>query len=99
MQQTIIAERRERFLDLIGGGPELEKLSILPDTSRYCLLISDGVVVESYLPNSDAQDFGRSGVGMGGLWTEATAGRGIRMPPSRPAQVESLPAISTRRLA
>lgn len=82
MQQNAVAERRERFLDTVGGGPELDKSSILPDKSRYCLMISDadGVVIESYLPDSDAQDFGRCGLGLGGLWTEATAGtNGIAM--------------------
>jgi len=82
MQETAIVERRERFLDLVGGGPELDKSSILPDKSRYCLLISDGdgVVVESYLPDTDAQEFDRCGLAMGGLWTEASAGtNGIDM--------------------
>ncbi len=82
LQENIVAERRERFLDLVGGGPELDKSSILPDKSRYCLLISDGdgVVVESYLPDADAQEFGRFGLGMGGLWAETTAGtNGIDM--------------------
>lgn len=82
MQENNIAERRERFLDMVGGGPELDKSSILPDKSRYCLLISDGdgVVVESYLPDTDAQVFDRCGLGMGGLWTEASAGtNGIDM--------------------
>lgn len=82
LQGSVVAERRERFLDLVGGGPEIDKSSILPDKSRYCLLISDGegVVVESYLPDTDAQEFSRCGLGTGGLWTEATAGtNGIDM--------------------
>ena len=82
MQENAVAERRERFLDMVGGGPELDKSSILPDKSRYCLLISDGdgVVVESYLPDTDAQEFDRCGLAMGGLWTEASAGtNGIAM--------------------
>jgi len=82
LQENIAAERRERFLDMVGGGPELDKSSILPDRSRYCLLISDdeGVVVESYLPDTDAHEFGRVGLGMGGLWTETIAGtNGIDM--------------------
>lgn len=82
LQDSIVAERRERFLDLVGGGPELDKSSILPDKGRYCLLISDGdgVVVESYLPDCTAQEFSRSGLGLGGLWTEISAGtNGIDM--------------------
>lgn len=61
LQGSVVAERRERFLDLVGGGPEIDKSSLLPDKSCYCLLNSDGdgVVVESYLPDNDAQEFGR----------------------------------------
>jgi len=82
LQQSAIAERREHFLEAVGGGPELDKSSILPDKSRNGLLISDadGVVVESYLPDADRQAFERCGLGAGGIWKEATAGtNGIDM--------------------
>lgn len=95
LQENIAAERREHFFDLVGGGPELDKSSILPDKSRYCLLISDGdgVVVECYLPDTDAQEFVRCGLGMGGLWTEASAGTngiGMAMQTGRVVTVKGL---------
>jgi transcriptional regulator of acetoin/glycerol metabolism len=83
LQQTEVIERRKRFLDLIGGfGPELDKASIIPDTGRYCLLITDksGIVVEAYTPDAYASDFSRFGIAIGGVWNERIAGtNGIAM--------------------
>lgn len=81
--QAEVSERRDRFLDLIGGfGPELDRASIIPDKGRYCLLItdSDGIVVEAYTPDADTTDFSRSGIAIGGVWNERVAGtNGIAM--------------------
>lgn len=83
LQQAEVTERRDRFLDLIGGfGPELDRASIIPDKGRYCLLITDssGVVVEAYTPDADATDFSRFGIAIGGIWNERVAGtNGIAM--------------------
>lgn len=83
LQQAELTERRDRFLDLIGGfGPELDRASIIPDKGRYCLLITDssGIVVEAYTPDADATDFSRFGIAIGGIWNERVAGtNGIAM--------------------
>jgi len=83
LQQAEVTERRDRFLDLIGGfGPELDRAAIIPDKGRYCLLITDssGIVVEAYTPDADTTDFSRFGIAIGGVWNERIAGtNGIAM--------------------
>lgn len=83
LQRAEVDERRERFLETIGGfGPELDKASVVPDKGRYCLVISDadGIVVEAYLPDGHQSDFSRHGITMGGVWNEHVAGtNGIDM--------------------
>lgn len=83
LQGAELAMRREAFLDQIGGfAPELDHGTLLPDGSRYCLLISDssGFVVEAYLPHGNERELGNLGIGAGGLWDERTAGtNGIGM--------------------
>lgn len=77
LQQAVVAERHQRFLDLSdGGGPDLDKASILPDKARYCLLISDGdgVVIDAHLPEGYAEEFERHDIAVGSLWREASAG-------------------------
>jgi len=83
LQQAEVIERRDRFLDLIGGfGPELDMASIIPDNRQYCLLITDssGIVVEAYTPDADTSDFSRFGLAIGGMLDERVAGtNGITM--------------------
>jgi len=83
LQQAEVTERRDRFLDMIGGfGPELDRASIIPDKGRYCLLITDssGIVVEAYTPDADTSDLSRFGLVIGGVLNERVAGtNGIAM--------------------
>lgn len=83
LQQSEVNARRDRFEDLIGGfGPELDRASIIPDKGRYCLLITDcdGIVVEAYIPDAEADNFVRFGITLGGVWDERVAGtNGIDM--------------------
>ncbi len=83
LQRAETTERRERFLELIGGfGPALDKAAVLPDKGRYCLLISDSerVVVEAYAPQGYEEEFDRFGIAVGSVWDERVAGtNGIDM--------------------
>lgn len=77
LQGAEIAQRREQFQDLIGGAAsELDRSTLLPVKSRYCLLVTDaeGVVLESYAPDGVEADFQRSGLTAGGIWNEKLAG-------------------------
>ncbi len=77
LQSNEIGQRRERFLDQIGGAvSEVDKAALLPNQSRYCLLISDsdGIVIESYSPEGLEAEFQRSGLVKGGMWDERIAG-------------------------
>lgn len=77
LQGSEIDQRREQFQDLIGGAAsELDRSTLLPVNSRYCLLVTDaeGVVLESYAPDGVEADFQRSGLAVGGIWNEKLAG-------------------------
>ncbi|RMF38843.1 MAG: sigma-54-dependent Fis family transcriptional regulator [Alphaproteobacteria bacterium] len=83
LQADEIAYRNERFLELIGGAvSEVDKTALLPSRSRYCLLIADseGIVIESYVPEGMEAEFHRSGLVRGAVWDERVAGtNGIAM--------------------
>ncbi|RNF32870.1 helix-turn-helix domain-containing protein [Paracoccus methylarcula] len=83
LQETELTRKRDSFLERIGGiAPEINRAYLIPDRSRYCLLISDadGFVIEAYVPDGYERDFERSGIGLGGLWDERMAGtNGIDM--------------------
>ncbi|OED47179.1 hypothetical protein AB838_16710 [Rhodobacteraceae bacterium (ex Bugula neritina AB1)] len=83
MQDAELSERRGAFLEMIGGdGPEFDRANLVPDRSRYCMLVSDrdGFVIEAYAPSGDAADFQRAGIVSGGYWDERSAGtNGIDM--------------------
>lgn len=70
-------------MDQIGGfAPEIDQASLLPDKTRYCLLISDnkGVAIEAYSPAGYEEEFHRFGIDVGGVWDERLAGtNGIDM--------------------
>ncbi|MDC0660548.1 helix-turn-helix domain-containing protein [Leisingera sp. SS27] len=77
LQSNELSQRREKFLDQIGGAAaELDKSTLLPHRSRYCMLVSDadGIVIESYIPEGLEAEFQRSGLAVGGLWDERVAG-------------------------
>lgn len=77
LQNTEISQRREQFQYLIGGAAsELDRSTLLPSKSRYCLLVSDaeGVVLESYAPEGLEVEFQRCGLMAGGIWNEKLAG-------------------------
>lgn len=77
LQDTEMSARRERFQDLVGGAAsELDRSSLLPSNSRYCLVVSDaeGVVLESYAPDGVEEDYHRHGLTVGGIWNEKLAG-------------------------
>ncbi|MCB1385933.1 MAG: hypothetical protein KDJ80_08320 [Nitratireductor sp.] len=83
LQADEISHRKERFLDLVGGAvSEVDRSVLLPNRSRYCLLITDadGIVIESYVPEGLEAEFQRSGLVNGSLWDERMAGtNGIAM--------------------
>ncbi len=83
LQEAELADRRDRFLDRIGGfAPELDRGALLPDKHRFSLLVADaeGFVVEAYAPDGCSNDFQRCGIGAGALWDERVAGtNGIDM--------------------
>lgn len=77
LQSNEVAQRNEKFFDVIGGAAsEVDKTALLPNQSRYCLLITDadGIVIESYAPQGVEAEFQRSGLVSGGAWDERIAG-------------------------
>ena len=77
LQSNEVGERNAQFLHQIGGAvTEVDKAALLPNRSRYCLLIadSDGIVIESYAPEGLETEFQRSGLVKGGMWDERVAG-------------------------
>lgn len=83
LQETELLRKRDSFLERIGGlAPEMDRTYLVPDRSRYCLLIADtnGFVIEAFAPDGYERDFERFGIGLGGLWDERVAGtNGIDM--------------------
>ena len=77
LQSNEVDQRKERFLEQIGGAAsEVDKAALLPNRSRYCLLITDaeGIVIESFAPEGLEAEFHRSGLVIGGVWDERVAG-------------------------